>query len=194
MLEIKSSTKEPYTQLPNMHVRLSDGRMKSLEDVIIGYERLLKENRDYERRLEKKPSKKVTTSELRGDKWFVIDRYVIDKSKEEIHRKCNEAGAKGEALWKDFVAANKIADENYDQYPRLIETYTFRHNGENKTEQEMRDVCEETGDGMRDEVIRYLELQMRICNGESVDDLIKKADQLPCTRLIKTYVVRRAIS
>jgi len=28
-------------------------------------------------------------------------------------------------------------------------------------------------------------LQMRICNGESVDDLVKKADKLPRVRVIK---------
>lgn len=35
----------------------------------------------------------------------------------------------------------------------------------------MRDMCEELGDGMCCEIICDLELQMRICNGESVNDL-----------------------
>ena len=49
----------------------------------------------------------------------------------------------------------------------------------------MRDMCEEFGDGMCDEVICDLELQMRICNGECVADLVQKADRLPCIRVIK---------
>ena len=49
----------------------------------------------------------------------------------------------------------------------------------------MRDMCEDVGDGMCDEVICDLELQMRICNGESVDDLVQKADELPRVREIK---------
>lgn len=44
---------------------------------------------------------------------------------------------------------------------------------------------EDVGDGMCDEVICDLELQMRICNGESVDDLVQKADELPRVRVIK---------
>lgn len=46
-------------------------------------------------------------------------------------------------------------------------------------------MCEDIGDGMCCEVICDLELQMRICNGETVDDLVKKADKLPYVRVIK---------
>lgn len=164
-----------------LHVQLSDGRIMLLEDLVMDYEKLLKE----------KSSKKVI-SESKNDKammkvgeWFHIDRKIIVKNEEEIRRKCNEAGTKGKALWKRFEKSNKIADEKYDQYPRLIETYIFDHDWEYKTEQEMRDMCEDVGDGMCDEVICDLELQMRICNGESVNDLVQEADKLPCVRLIK---------
>ncbi len=164
-----------------LHVQLSDGRIMLLEDLVMDYEKLLKE----------KSSKKVI-SESKNDKammkvgeWFRIDRKIIVKNEEEIRRKCNEAGTKGKALWKRFEKSNKIADEKYDQYPRLIETYIFDHDWEYKTEQEMRDMCEDVGDGMCDEVICDLELQMRICNGESVNDLVQEADKLPCVRLIK---------
>lgn len=168
-----------------LHVELSDGRMMPLEDLV----------RDYERLLNEESLKKVTTSEPTADsqavsklkvgEWFRIDREVIDKSKEEIRLKCNEAGDEGKAYWKRFEASNKIADENPDQYPRLIETYIFEHSWDYKTEREMRDMCEKVGKGMCDEIICDLELQMRICNGESAIDLFKKTDKLPRVRVIK---------
>ena len=168
-----------------LQVQLSDGRLMPLEDLIEDYERLLNEE----------SLKKVTTSEPKADsqavsklkvgEWFRIDREVIDKSKEEIRLKCNEAGDEGKAYWRRFEASNKIADENLNQYPRLIETYIFEHSWYYKTEQEMRDMCEKVGEGMCDEIICDLELQMRICNGESAIDLFKKADKLPHVRVIK---------
>ena len=98
---------------------------------------------------------------------------------------CNEAGDVGKTYWKRFEESNKIADENPDQYPRIIETYIFKHDWEYKTEQEMRDMCKEIGDGECDEVICDLELQMRICNGESAHDLFEEADKLPRVRVIQ---------
>lgn len=163
-----------------LHVELSDGRIMLLEDLVRDYERLLKEKHSQDEH-----SKEVITSQLKVGEWFRIDREVINKSKEEIHRKCNEAGTEGKELWNRFKKSNKIANENPDQYPCLIETYIFEYNWEYKTEQEMRDMCEDVGDGMCDEVICDLELQMRICNGELVDDLIQKADRLPRVRVIK---------
>ena len=150
----------------------------TLEDLVRNYERLLNATSEPK-------DDKSTVSKLKVGEWFRIDREVIDKSKEEIRRKCNEAGAEGEKLWERFEESNKIADKNPDQYPRLIETYIFEHNWYYKTEQEMRDMCENVGDGMCCEVICDLELQMRICNGEPVDDLVKKADKLPHVRVVK---------
>lgn len=49
----------------------------------------------------------------------------------------------------------------------------------------MRDMCKQIGNGMCDEIICEFELQMRICNGESVSDLVQKADKLPRVRIIK---------
>lgn len=170
---VKKSAKE-------LHVEFSDGRIMLLEDLVRDYERLLKEKHSQD-----EPSKEVITSQLKVGEWFRIDREVINKSKEEIRRKCNEAGTEGKELWRRFKKSNKIANENPDQYPCLIETYIFEHNWEYKTEQEMRDMCEDVGDGMCDEVICDLELQMRICNGELVDDFIQKADRLPRVRVIK---------
>ena len=167
-----------------LHVELSDGRIMLLEDLVRDYERLLKEESSKEIKSELKDDKQIT-SKLKVGEWFHIDRDVINKSKEEIRCKCNEAGTEGAALWERFKKSNKIADKNPNQYPRLIETYIFEHNWKYKTEQEMRDMCEDVGDGMCDEVICDFELQMRICNGESVDDLIKKADKLPRVRVIK---------
>lgn len=178
-----------------VQVKLSNGRMISLEDLVSDYERLLKE--EFSKKATKSELKedKVITSESNDDKsssselkvgqWFRIDREVIDKSKEEICCKCYAAGENGKKLWKRFEKSNEIADADPQQYPPVIETYIFKHNWENKTGQQLRDMCDEVGDGMCDEVICDLELQMRICNGESVDDLVKKADRLPCVRVIK---------
>lgn len=170
-----------------LHVQLSDGRMMPFEDLVRDYERLLKQESS-KKAIASEPeddNKAITQKQYEGE-WFRIDKEVIDKSQEEIRCKCNEAGTKGKALWERFKKSNKIADENPDQYPRLIETYIFKHNWYYKTEQEMRDMCKDVGDGMCDEIIYNLELQMRICNGESsVDDLVKKADKLPRVRVIK---------
>lgn len=164
-----------------LYVQLSDGRMVLLADIVRDYERLLKE----EHSKKDKPSKKAITSQLKVGEWFRIDRDVIAKNREKIRGVCNEAGEVGKAYWKRFKESNKIADENPDQYPRIIETYIFKHDWEYKTEQEMRDMCKEIGDGECDEVICDLELQMRICNGESAHALFKKADKLPHVRVIQ---------
>ena len=128
---------------------------------------------------------KKSAEELKVGEWFRIDRDVIARNREKICRVCNEAGDVGKAYWKRFEESNKIADENPDQYPRIIETYIFKHDWEYKTEQEMRDMCKEIGDGECDEVICDLELQMRICNGESAHDLFEEADKLPRVRVIQ---------
>lgn len=122
---------------------------------------------------------------LNVGKWFRIERELIAQKREKIYRTCNEAGDVGKAYWERFEESNKIADENPDQYPRIIETYIFKHDWEYKTEQEMRDMCEEIGEGECDEVICDLELQMRICNGESADVLFRQADKLPRVRVIQ---------
>lgn len=175
---VKKSAGEP-------HVQLSDGRMLPLKDIVKDYERLLKEESSKKAIIPEKKDKKAIAQELKVGEWFLIDRLVILIYKEEIHRKCDEAGNEGKALWKRFEESNKIAYENPAQYSRLIETYIFTHNWYYKTEREMRDMCKEVGEGMCDEIICDLELQMRICNGEPVEDLVKKADKLPRVRVIK---------
>lgn len=155
-------------------VKLSDGRTMLFEDFIREYGGIWKD---------KTPRNDIT--ELKVGEWFRIDREVINKNKEEIHRQCNEEGYIGKSLWEGFEKSNKIADENPDQYPRLIETYIFEYNWDSKTEQEMLDMCKDVGDGICDEVICDLELQMRICNGESVHDLTHKPDKLPYERFIR---------
>ena len=130
-------------------------------------------------------SKIQVPATLRVGEWFHINRNVIEQNKEKILCKCNQEGTEGKKLWARFNKSNKIANDNPDQYPNLIDTYIFQHNWNCKTEEEMRNMCNEIGNGMCDEVICDLELQMRICNGESVNDLIKKPDKLPCVRVIK---------
>lgn len=163
-----------------LHIKLSDGRMMLLEDLVSDYERLLKGENPKE-----DPLKESITSKLKVGEWFRIDRDVIAKNQEKIRRVCNEARDVGKAYWERFEESNKIADENPDQYPRLIETYIFKHDWKYKTEQEMRDMCEDIGDGECDEVICDLELQMRICNGESAHVLFEEADKLPRVRVIQ---------
>lgn len=164
-----------------LQVQLSDGRKMSLEDIVRDYERRLKE--EYSKKDE--PSKKAIRSQLKVSEWFRIDRDVIAKNREKIRRVCNKAGDVGKAYWKRFEESNKIADENPNQYPRIIETYIFKHDWKYKTEQEMLDMCKEIGDGECDEVICDLELQMRICNGESAHALFEEDDKLPRVRVIQ---------
>ncbi len=165
---VKESAEELYVQLP-------DSRMMNLQRILEEYWRLLKG----------KSSKEAITSELKVGKWFFIDRKILDKCQEEIKSKCYVIGTEGKELWKRFENSNKIADANPDQYPSILETYIFDYNWIYKTEQEMRNLCTDVGIGMCDEVICNFELQMRICNGESVYDLLKKADKLPRVRVIK---------
>lgn len=174
----EESAKEPYVELP-------DGRMMLLEDLVREHERLLKEESSRKAIISETKDDKAIASELKVGEWFRIDRDVIARNREKIRCKCDEAGTEGKAYWRRFEESNKIADENLNQYPRLIETYIFEHSRDYKTEQEMRDMCEKVGEGMCDEIICDLELQMRICNGESAIDLFKKADKLPHVRVIK---------
>lgn len=172
-----------------LHVKLSDGRLMPLEDLVRDYERLLEESSKKEViaevKAEKAKVKKAITEKLKVGKWFRIDRNVIDEHKDEIRQKCIEIGDDGEKLWKRFEKSNEIANQNPDQYSRVMETYIFKNNWKYKFEEEMRDMCEKIGDGMCDEVICDLELQMRICNGESVNNLVHKFDKLPYVRFIE---------
>lgn len=169
-----------------LQVQLSDGRMMPLEDLVRDYERLLKGESLKKAFISEPKDEKAITKELKVGVWFRIDRDIIVKNKEEIRRKCNDAGTEGKKLWERFEDSNKVADENPDQYPRVIETYIFESSKyDYQTDQEMQDMCKKKGEGKCDEVICDLELQMRICNGERVDDLVKKPDKLPRVRIIK---------
>ena len=169
-----------------VYVKLSNGREMTLEDLVMDYERRLQED-GLKKAVSSEPKAEESTvsKQLKVGKWFRIDRDVITKNREKIHQVCNEVGDVGKEYWKRFEESNQIASGNPDQYSRIIETYIFEHSWDYKTEQEMRDMCEKVGKGMCDEIICDLELQMRICNGESAIDLFKKADKLPRVRVIK---------
>lgn len=81
-----------------LHIQLSDGRMMPLEDLVRDYERLLKEETSKKSTTSEPKEDKSITSKLKVGEWFRIDRDVIDKSKEEIRRKCNEAGDEGMSI------------------------------------------------------------------------------------------------
>lgn len=162
-----------------LHVKLSDGRAIPLEELVSEYERLLKKVWWYE-----------SGTKLKVGQDFRIDRRIIEKEKEKIRSECSKVGDVGKELWDKFEEANAIADK---EYRPLIDTYVFPHNWEYKTEQEMRDMCKtrvkfreyRNYEGMCDEVICYLELQMRICNGEPIENLTKRGDTLPHVRIIQ---------
>lgn len=168
-----------------LHVELSDGRMMPLKDIIMDYERLLNEVASKKEVISEAKDDKEDAKELKVGKWFRIDRNIIDKNRDEIYRKCIEEGTAGKELWERFEKSNKIANENPDQYPRIIETYIFKHDWKFVDEQGMRDMCKQVGKGICDEIICDFELQMRICNGELVHDLIQNPDKLPRVRFIK---------
>ncbi len=158
------------------HIQLSDGRMMPLEDLVRDYERLLKE-----KAIISEPKDEKAIKVLKVGQWFRIDREAINKRKEEIRHECEKVG---KGIWERFESSNKIANENPERYPRLIETYIFEKRWNYKTIGEMWYMCEDIGE-MCDEVICDLELQMRICNGESVEDLFERNDKLPYRRVIK---------
>lgn len=159
-----------------LHVQLSDSRFMTSED--LAEEPIASE-------LDDKP----IVSELKVAEWFLIDRKVIDENIYEIRRECINEGPAGERLWERFEVSNEIANQNPKQYPRVMEVYIFKNDWESvekecKSVPEMQAMCKQIGDGMCDEIICDLELQMRICNGESVYDLVEKPDKLPYARLI----------
>jgi len=129
--------------------------------------------------------------QIAEDKEKAILNYkkVIDKNIYKIRRECIKEGPAGERLWERFEVSNEIANQNPKQYPRVMEVYIFKNDWESvekecKSVPEMQAMCKQIGDGMCDEIICDLELQMRICNGESVYDLVEKPDKLPYARLI----------
>lgn len=117
-------------------------------------------------------------------KKFRINRYVIEENQKEIRYKCEKEGYEGERLWHRLKWSTKIAYKNFDQYPSLIDTYIFEKAKEYKTVQQIKEMCNDWGYRMCDEVICDLELQMRICNGEAVGDLLRKPDKLPVRLII----------
>lgn len=175
----KKSVEETYVQL-------SDGRLMLWEDLVEDYERLLREKNSKEEVPKGETSKNLITDKLEVGKWFIIDIDVIEKNQEKIRRVCGEErDSKGRLYRERFGESNEIANAEPERYPRQIWTFVFPKDWEYKKEQEMRDMCKEKGDGMCDEVICDLELQMRICNGESAEDLFKKSDKLPHIRIIQ---------
>ena len=154
----------------------------SIEDIVKDYERLLKQ----ESSISNAKDKKAITKTLKVGEWFRIDREVIEENIDEIYRQCEEMKTAGKKLKKRFVESNKIADQDPDKYSQIMEVLVFEHDKELMIyEDNMREMCEEIGDGMCDEVICDLELQMRICNGEKVSDLLRKKDKLPRVRIIQ---------
>ncbi len=123
------------------------------------------------------------SSELQVGEWFFIDRKLISERLSEIRLKCFLEGFKGIKLWRRLKNSYELAEEY--NYPTFLETYIFPHNGEDLTEQGMRQMCKDKGYGICDEIICDLELMMLICVGVSVRDLDKRIDWLPYPRAIE---------
>lgn len=154
-----------------MQVLLPDGRAMLASELVKDYQRLQVMERE--------------STKVKVGQWFRCDRIVINKNKEEIRRKCYEEGPEGEHLYGRFECSNKFIDESIYCDSTVIETYIFeadRCNG--KTDDELQAMCKVIGDGMCFSAICDLELQMRICNGESVHYLLHGIDELKYARLI----------
>lgn len=159
----------------DVQVSLSDGRMMTVEDVVTDYERLLTS--------ELKRNNKIA-SKLKVGEHFLIDRDLIEKNKEKIKRECYEEGIAGRKLWKRFEYANKMADENPGEFPCYIQTYIPERSWNYITVGEIKEMCCD-GYEWANDIICDLELQMRICNGESVHSLVGEVDKLPDKRIVR---------
>ena len=160
-----------YGFAKDVEIKFDDGRSIPLEGLVRKYEWLLKE--------------KSSVLKPKVGEWFPINREVINQNREEIRKKCYEAGVKGKVLFDSFEKTDQIANERPEKYPYKMETYVFEHRWEYLKEKDMRRICCYLGNGMCDEVICNFELQMRICNGELVRDLLEKEDDLPLSREIR---------
>lgn len=144
-----------------LSIQLSNGRTIPLEELVSDYERFLKQLR------------------IEPGSWFRIDREIINKCKEKIRNECHD-----DWMLERFEWANEVANQKPDKYPNIIDTYIF-NNRDLRTKKELIDMCESVGDGLCDKIICLLECQMRICNGETYEDLVQKVDKLPHRRIIK---------
>jgi len=175
---------EEHIKLSNGRIIFPDGRIMTFGEIIDDYERLLEEDSTYKEQRAK--DQMVCIGGQRVGELFLIDREVIEKNRSKIRNECQGAGAIGRLYWKRFEQSNRIANEK-SKYTTKIKTYVFRcypYYG-NITQQGMRDLCSQVGDGMCDEVICDLELQMKICNGVSAYTLFEEPDRLPQRRIIE---------
>ena len=140
------------------------------------------------------PQKELTAERKVGE-WFLIDRDVIDKNWEKIERVCGEERDWQGRLYRErFKEANKIADKYPEEYPRRGVIYIFKMEWEGRWVyiNDVERMCERLNSRKGDEVIVDLELQMRICNGETVKDLFQEPDKHSHPRIIKSREGKKA--
>lgn len=175
---------------PNIMVQLSTGEVIPLEDLVKRHEDLVKRYKDLVKRFDKKSETRYEEAGVRKPQklevgvWFLIDRKVIESRMSDFEKACKRRGTSGVEFFNRCQASLKKAKEKPEYYTQKIETYIFEMTWVYKTNQQLRTICEEKGDGQTDEIIADLELIMRFCNGETINELIQKPDTLPRIRVI----------
>ena len=169
---------------PGIMVQLSNGEVIGLEDLVKRYEALSNQLEKKAEPLEKEEYEGHTPQKLEVGVWFLIDRNIIESKMKTFEKACKNLGRMGVDFFERCQKSLQEAKKKPEYYTPKIETYIFEKTWAYKTEQELRDMCFENGEGQTNEIIADLELMMRFCNGETVDSMINNADTLPRVRVI----------
>ena len=121
--------------------------------------------------------------------WFLIDRDIIESKMAEFEKACkacNKARAGREFPMYILSRCRKslqIAKENSNFYSKKMETFIFEDFHDRRSEYDFINICCKIGDGQVDDVILDLELMMRFCNGESIEELVNQSDHIKLSRI-----------
>ena len=121
--------------------------------------------------------------------WFLIDRDIIESKMAEFEKACkacNKARAGREFPMYILSRCRKslqIAKENSNFYSKKMETFIFEDFHDRCSEYDFINICCKIGDGQVDDVILDLELMMRFCNGESIEELVNQSDHIKLSRI-----------
>ena len=121
--------------------------------------------------------------------WFLIDRDIIESQMAEFEKACkacNKARAGREFPMYILSRCRKslqIAKENSNFYSKKMETFIFEDFHDRRSEYDFINICCKIGDGQVDDVILDLELMMRFCNGESIEELVNQSDHIKLSRI-----------
>ena len=121
--------------------------------------------------------------------WFLIDTDIIESQMAEFEKACkacNKARAGREFPMYILSRCRKslqIAKENSNFYSKKMETFIFEDFHDRRSEYDFINICCKIGDGQVDDVILDLELMMRFCNGESIEELVNQSDHIKLSRI-----------